>query len=757
MPTTVTFVYTGAQQSITVPAGVTSLTISASGAGGNGNGGAAGGAGGLASGDLAVTGGEVIYVYVGGAGAVGGAGVAGAGGFNGGGPSSTQPAGVGGGGGGGASDIRQGGTGLANRKLVAGGGGGGSGGGVAAGQAGGTTGSAGTAGGGGTGGGGGGGGTQSAGGAAGAAGASAGTAGTAGASGQGGQGGSVTSNTTTTRGGGGGGGGYFGGGGGGGNNAAGTGGGGGGGSSYTGGVTSGATTAGGGAASGQNGSVTITYNQPPNAPALTTPTSGNYVDPSLPLTLGWTFSDPDTGDAQTAASVQYRVLGAGSWTDLQLISTPSTVQTATIPAGMLTAGNTYEWRVATSDGTATGPYSTSAQFTAANPPAAPTITAPISQLSANPAAVNWTTPGAQVAYQVRFVADNGSGTANTAVVYSDTGGVSSSSHTASVGLGTAINGGSLHVQVRHQQNPGLWSAWADSGVETINVGQPGVPTLALTGVGGAITVAITNPSTPNPTVSNDLYRTDVNAIDLRTDWTQVASVPAAADSLQPLQLVTGQPLPKIQAGTLAMSYTGSGAQRLDLQYQTDRRVNRIRAEFEFESAGWTTDGAQLGLFALVSPYAGGTVPDSHCYLTIGRTSWGLAYVSGGTLTSLLTGSYSALPLDTLLAVEVAVNPYTSTVTIWLPDGSVKTITNTVLAAMSGVVVDAVLLLNAANTDRRPRLFNLWASGQVDFGELRIATGLAPNASYTDYTPGSGKTYRYRAQAYAFFGGTSSSA
>lgn len=753
MPTTLTFNYTGAQQSFTVPAGVTSVQISAAGAGGGGNGSSAGGAGGAASGTLAVTPGQVVYVYVGGGGGAGGIGVAGAAGWNGGGTSQTQPLGVGGGGGGGASDVRLGGTALSNRALVAAGGGGSSGGGIAAGNGGGTTGGAGTT----SGGGGGGGGTQAAGGAGGAAG-TAGTAGSAGTSGQGGTGGSVTSNVNTCRGGGGGGGGYFGGGGGGGNNAGGTGGGGGGGSSYIGGVTAGSTTAGGGAASGQNGSVMVTYNQPPNAPALNTPPAGNYIDPSLPLALSWTFSDPDVTDSQQAASVQYRALGAGSWTDLQLIGTPSTAQTATIPAGTLTAGTTYEWRVATSDGTTTGPYSASSQFTASNPPAAPTITAPLSQVTANPVTVAWTTPGAQVAYQVRLVADNGSGVAVTGTVYSDTGAVSSASQSVPVGIGTAPNGGSLHVQVRHQQNPGLWSAWADSGVESINVGQPGVPTLVLSAANGAITVAVTNPSTPNVTSSQDLYRTDIGQVDLRADYTAMVSVAAAADSLQPMQLVAGQPLPKIQAGTLAMSYTGSGAQRMDVQYQADRKLNRMRAEFEFESGTWSTDGGLLGLFALANPYMGGSItPDSHCYLTITRTTWGLAYISGAVLTSLISGSYSALPLDTLLAVEVAVNPYTNTATVWLPDGSIKTVTNAVLGQISGVVADAVMILNAANTDRRPRLFNLWASSQVDFGELRIQAGMGPNSSYTDYTPGSGRQYRYRVQAYTSSGGTATSA
>jgi hypothetical protein len=63
MAQTLTFSYTGAVQTFTVPAGVTSLTISASGAQGGGNTG--GGLGALMSGDFTVTPGETINIVVG--------------------------------------------------------------------------------------------------------------------------------------------------------------------------------------------------------------------------------------------------------------------------------------------------------------------------------------------------------------------------------------------------------------------------------------------------------------------------------------------------------------------------------------------------------------------------------------------------------------------------------------------------------------------------------------------------------------------
>ena len=234
-PGSQTFSYTGAQQTFTVPSGVSTITIKAWGAqGGNVTSYRAqdGGKGGYATGNLSVSTGNTLYVYVGGQGAnrlgnhpypdcelVNG-------GFNGGGKNRSAGTGTPGGG---ASDIRSGGTALANRVIVAGGGGG-CGWTLAQGGAGvGTTGQNGTdSNSSGTGGYGG---TQSAGGAIGNASSGSCTK-SAGSLGVGGDGGGYTA------GGGAGGGGYYGGGGGGYSE------GGGGGSSYIGGVSSGGTTAG---------------------------------------------------------------------------------------------------------------------------------------------------------------------------------------------------------------------------------------------------------------------------------------------------------------------------------------------------------------------------------------------------------------------------------------------------------------------------------------------------------------------------------
>jgi Bacterial Ig-like domain (group 3)/Glycine rich protein len=132
------FGYTGAEQTFTVPAGVTEVTLTATGASGGTAVYGTAGLGGVATDTAAVTPNQTLYVEVGGAGGsnttFGQAGAAG--GFNGGGAGGagspaegSTKAGDGGGGGGGASDVRtlpaSDGLSPTDSRLVVGGGGGG--------------------------------------------------------------------------------------------------------------------------------------------------------------------------------------------------------------------------------------------------------------------------------------------------------------------------------------------------------------------------------------------------------------------------------------------------------------------------------------------------------------------------------------------------------------------------------------------------------------------------------------------------------
>ena len=130
------FGFTGAEQTFTVPTGVTRVAIEVRGArGANGcNGVLQGGNGGEIFGIIPVTAGTTLFVEVGGNGAVPTATAGGAGGFNGGGAGGTNTISgiqLQGSGGGGGTDVRTISTALpgslASRLMVAGGGGGGAG------------------------------------------------------------------------------------------------------------------------------------------------------------------------------------------------------------------------------------------------------------------------------------------------------------------------------------------------------------------------------------------------------------------------------------------------------------------------------------------------------------------------------------------------------------------------------------------------------------------------------------------------------
>lgn len=112
---TCTFTSTGSAQSFTVPDGITSLAVTATGGRGGNGGQILGGAAAVATGRLTVAAGDALYIQVGGNGGDG----TGLAGYNGGGAGGT-----GAGGGGGASDVRTGSGELADRQIVAAGGGG---------------------------------------------------------------------------------------------------------------------------------------------------------------------------------------------------------------------------------------------------------------------------------------------------------------------------------------------------------------------------------------------------------------------------------------------------------------------------------------------------------------------------------------------------------------------------------------------------------------------------------------------------------
>jgi len=241
----------------------------------------------------------------------------------------------------------------------------------------------------------------------------------------------------------------------------------------------------------------------PNAPALTAPIASIVIDLGITQRFSWTFSDPDPGDTQSQYDLRYRVVGAGSWTD----TTETTPNNFRDIAGATFTAADFEWQVRTYDALgADGPYSASEFFTAAAAPSTPTITAPtVDATISNTATLSWSAPS-QTDYQARRVADN-AGSPNTAIVYFDTGEITSVP-LRTLNVAFEINNRYEHVQLR-VKNAGLWSAYATARVfvsytsvapGTVSVtADSTTASLEVTTVAGAVVGAAPTP------VSVDIY------------------------------------------------------------------------------------------------------------------------------------------------------------------------------------------------------------------------------------------------------------
>jgi hypothetical protein len=119
-----------------------------------------------------------------------------------------------------------------------------------------------------------------------------------------------------------------------------------------------------GLTSAYSASVNFWTNRTPTAPTLNQPFDGEVFDTSIAQTFTWTFNDPDPGDTQSAATLQYRQVGTTTWTQV----TVTTAQTYTFAANTFTPNVSYEWQVQTTDaGGLTGPFSASSTFSGSAP------------------------------------------------------------------------------------------------------------------------------------------------------------------------------------------------------------------------------------------------------------------------------------------------------------------------------------------------------------------------------------------------------
>ncbi|CAI9417408.1 Kelch repeat-containing protein [Nocardioides sp. T2.26MG-1] len=267
-------------------------------------------------------------------------------------------------------------------------------------------------------------------------------------------------------------------------------------------------------------------NEPPTVATLLTMTSGALVSTASTNRARHQFNDPNAGDSQSKFDWRYRKVGDPTWTTGTVIS-PNPWHD--IPAGTLTPGN-YERQILTYDaaGEPAPAFTASGFFTAATPPAGPSITYPINGQTLDQAErVDWSIP-AQDSYQVRRVADDGAGAPNPAVIYYDTLEVVDTL-TRSLPLNFAVNGRTEHVQVRVKDG-GLWSDWVSVSGD-VSYTPPPAPTFTAypDPTDGSLLVMIAN---PDPTGAepaaayNDIYITEPLPSGVVTEERRVTEHPA---------------------------------------------------------------------------------------------------------------------------------------------------------------------------------------------------------------------------------------
>lgn len=744
---TTTFSYTGAQQTFIVPASVTSVTVFCKGSSGGSWGATGGGSGATISGTLAVTPGGTLYVNVGGGGTPPdpGGSVGGAGGWNGGaggGATAGQAGYAAGAGGGGASDVRVGGTALTNRVAVAGGGGGASG--------------ANTGGGGGalsgngltgTGANGGPGGTQSAGG----TGVGSGAPGGNGALGIGGGGrGNTIQNGT-----GGGGAGYYGGAGGGFSTGGTAWSAGGGGSSNASGLTSAATTAtgvtGGNIQAGvvNDGYVTITYvDSAPNAPTLNLPSNHWYADVNNAI-VTWTFSDPDTGDFQSAADIRYRV-NAGPWTEIDgaVSGTVASYQLTGLMVGV-----NYEWQVRTYDALGqVGAWSTSSFFMAVLSPTPIGITSPtpgeqITNLATQ--GFNWIhSLRNQNGYVIQRVGDI-NGVADPTTVYETESIGTSSGSTAFFTNTTAHPNGPEHWQIQFSTFDGTVNSEYYDVYVVMSYAAPTVP----------LCVATAQPSSGAISVAEQLS-------DFSVDYFPLSAVPTVADT-GPALTSFGSPA---MNGIVSNAMLYNAATVFGQSANLGAKALSVAATFQAHDIGST----HANSVSIVAGDSGFT--NCHILCNTTRSGWSISKVVSGTTTSLASGTYAALLPGTAVPLTMYASITGTTISFTDPFGTVHTATDAFLGSATGTYVkvsvdnsgtttpDRFQLAHwSANDNANPAVFASLARSTdgVNFVPIPGANWDTQNYgsvfTYVDYTPPFNERIYYQITAYTAAGAISQSA
>lgn len=255
--------------------------------------------------------------------------------------------------------------------------------------------------------------------------------------------------------------------------------------------------------------------QPPDAPTLLTPDT-ETLDADEAKTFTWQHN-PNDGSEQTKFSLQYRIIGAGSWTALYTEEATSN-NYIEVSASTFVNGNDYEWQVKTwGDATTGGTYSdgssdwaTEATFTATSRPVA-TIIAPtaVSDYGYSELTLEWTYTQAESNNQTQYLAKLYDSSDNLLETKSVSSSVANGNNDTCTFDYVLSNTTTYKITLQVKESDGLWSDETDVTFDTSFL-QPTKPSIALTfnESNATMNVAITNPdviSSYTETASQDSY------------------------------------------------------------------------------------------------------------------------------------------------------------------------------------------------------------------------------------------------------------
>lgn len=226
-------------------------------------------------------------------------------------------------------------------------------------------------------------------------------------------------------------------------------------------------------------------NVAPLAPTLLYPVGGAAINRLNPLRISYRVNDPDAGDSQRAAELEW-ISGTAAPV---LLENPTPNQFFDAPGAYFPAGQ-ISYRIRTQDREGLwGRWSPTEFFEAATPPPGPTITSPLAGATITSSQITVVWSGTGASFAVRTVADL-NGNPDPSRVYETTGTVPGPGQAAAVRF--LVNNRAEHIQVMTTSAAGLPSPWSSVRVNVLYTA-PRQPTLAVTRVRRGLDVLIVNP------------------------------------------------------------------------------------------------------------------------------------------------------------------------------------------------------------------------------------------------------------------------